>query len=40
MNKPLLSVVVTVYNEEENIQPLLKATYEALEGIDYELILD
>ena len=39
MNKPLLSVVVTVYNEEENIQPLLKATYEALEGIEYELIL-
>ncbi len=39
MNKPLLSVVITVYNEEDNIQPLLKATYAALSGMDYELIL-
>lgn len=39
METPLLSVVVTVYNEEENIKPLLKATYEGLAGIDYEVIL-
>ena len=39
MNKPLLSVVITVYNEEDNIQPLLKATYAALVGMDYEVIL-
>jgi glycosyltransferase involved in cell wall biosynthesis len=39
MNQPLLSVVITVYNEEDNIQPLLQATYAALAGMDYELIL-
>jgi glycosyltransferase involved in cell wall biosynthesis len=39
MNKPLLTVVITVYNEEDNIQPLLQATYAALSGMDYELIL-
>jgi glycosyltransferase involved in cell wall biosynthesis len=30
MSQPLLSVVITVYNEEENIKPLLDATYAAL----------
>lgn len=39
MKKPLLSVVITVYNEEDNIQPLLQATYAALSGMDYEVIL-
>lgn len=39
MSNPLLSVVITVYNEEDNIQPLLEATYSALEEIDYEVIL-
>lgn len=39
MNQPLLSVVITIYNEEDNIQPLLQATYAALSGMDYELIL-
>ena len=39
MNHPLLSVIITVYNEEDNIQPLLQATYSALAGIDYEVIL-
>jgi glycosyltransferase involved in cell wall biosynthesis len=34
-----LSVVVTVYNEEDNVIPLCHKEYEALEGIDYELIL-
>lgn len=39
MTKPLISIVITVYNEEDNIQPLLEATYSALEAIDYEVIL-
>lgn len=39
MSKPLLSVVITVYNEEDNIKPLLEATYSALSEIDYEVIL-
>ncbi len=39
MSKPLLSVVITVYNEEENIKPLLEAAYSALSEIDYEVIL-
>ncbi|WP_111669289.1 glycosyltransferase family 2 protein [Algoriphagus litoralis] len=39
MSKPLLSVVITVYNEEENIKPLLDATYSALSEIEYEIIL-
>ena len=36
---PELSVVVTVMNEEQNIQPLLAAIQSALDGIDYEVIL-
>ena len=36
---PELSVVITVMNEEENIQPLLAAISSALDGIDYEVIL-
>jgi glycosyltransferase involved in cell wall biosynthesis len=39
MSKPLLSVVITVYNEEDNIKPLLDQTYTALNAIDYEIIL-
>ncbi|MGB3547831.1 MAG: glycosyltransferase family 2 protein [Saprospiraceae bacterium] len=35
---PSLSVVVTVFNEEENIQPLVDQMRAALQGIDYELI--
>ena len=34
-----LSVIVTVYNEEDNVIPLCQKEYEALEDIDYELIL-
>lgn len=35
---PLLSVVVTVYNEEENVRPLLEQLHAALEGTEYEVI--
>ncbi len=34
-----LSLVVPMMNEEDNVEPLFKAIREALEGIDYELIL-
>ncbi len=34
-----LSVVITVMNEEENIQPLLDAVRSALKDIDYEVVL-
>lgn len=34
-----LSVVITVKDEEENIQPLLEGIRIALSGIDYELVL-
>ena len=36
--QPKLSVVVTVYNEEENIRPLVERVSEALREVDYELI--
>lgn len=39
MSKPQISVVITVFNEEDNIQPLLEQTYTALAAIDYEVIL-
>lgn len=39
MTKPQISVVITIYNEEKNIQPLLEQTYSALSGLDYEVIL-
>ncbi|WP_209331611.1 glycosyltransferase family 2 protein [Lunatimonas salinarum] len=39
MPTPEISVVVTVYNEEKNIQPLLQAIYSALKHLDYELII-
>jgi glycosyltransferase involved in cell wall biosynthesis len=38
MISPLISVVVTVYNEEENVRPLLLKLHSALEGLDYEII--
>jgi glycosyltransferase involved in cell wall biosynthesis len=34
-----LSLVVPMMNEEDNVKPLFKAVREALDGIDYELIL-
>jgi glycosyltransferase involved in cell wall biosynthesis len=36
--RPLLSVVVTVYNEVDNVRPLLNKLHEALADISYELI--
>lgn len=35
---PMLSVVVCVYNEEDNIKPLVEAIYNALTDIHFELI--
>jgi len=37
--EPRLSVVIPLYNEEDNIQPLQQEVAAALEGWDYELIL-
>lgn len=34
-----LSVVITVMNEEDNIQPLLHKIKESLPGLDYEVVL-
>ena len=37
--KPTLSVVIPLYNEEDNVEPLQREVAVALAGIDYELIL-
>ena len=34
-----LSVVIPVMNEEQNVQPLLEAVRNALQDLDYEIIL-
>ncbi|MBX2963028.1 MAG: glycosyltransferase family 2 protein [Cyclobacteriaceae bacterium] len=34
-----LSVVVTLYNEEDNVAPLLKKIHESLTGLSYEVML-
>lgn len=36
--RPKISVVVTVYNEEENIQPLIDLISDALENFEYEIV--
>lgn len=36
--RPKLSVVVSVYNEEENIKPLIDWISTALEGYEYEIV--
>ncbi len=38
MANPLLSVVVCVYNEQDNILPMIEQIERALEGMDYELV--
>lgn len=38
MNNPLVSVIVPVYNEEDNILPLLKRLIPAVKQYDYEVI--
>ncbi len=35
---PKISVVVTVYNEEKNIRPLVQQISEALQGYEYEIV--
>lgn len=37
-SQPLLTVVVCVFNEEENILPMIDSIYSALSEIDFELI--
>jgi glycosyltransferase involved in cell wall biosynthesis len=37
--KPKLSVVVCVYNEEQNILPLLEKINNAITGIEYEIVI-
>jgi len=34
-----LSVVIPIYNESENIEHLIEETYQALIGIDYEIVV-
>ena len=36
---PILSVVVPLYNEEDNMEPMIRELREALDGIDHELVL-
>lgn len=36
--RPKISVVVTVYNEEQNIRPLIERITAALEGFEYEIL--
>ncbi len=38
MNQPKLSVIICVFNEEENIKPLNKWINESLTDIDYEIV--
>lgn len=35
---PKLSVVICVYNEEENVRPLVEQIFSALDGMDYEIV--
>jgi glycosyltransferase involved in cell wall biosynthesis len=38
LDQPRLSVIICVYNEEENIKPLNKWINDSLVGIDYEIV--
>lgn len=35
----LLSVVIPLFNEQDNVQPLIQGVESALQGIDYEVVL-
>jgi len=35
---PLISLIVTVFNEEQNVTPLIKAIRTQLQGLDYEVL--
>ena len=37
-NSPKISIVVCVYNEEDNVKPMTEQVKSAMQGIDYELI--
>jgi len=37
-NNALISLVVTVFNEEQNVAPLIKAIRTELQGLDYEVL--
>lgn len=39
MYKYKISLVISILNEEDNIEPLLSKIYQSLEGIDYEVVL-
>jgi glycosyltransferase involved in cell wall biosynthesis len=39
ISSPFLSLVVPLYNEEDNVKPMQAEIAEALDGIDYELVL-
>ena len=39
MTNPNISIVIPLYNEEDNVAPLLAAVRDAMEGSTYELIL-
>jgi glycosyltransferase involved in cell wall biosynthesis len=39
MSPPKVSVIITVFNEEKNIRPLLKAVYKELNSIQYEVVM-
>ncbi|KAA3626788.1 MAG: glycosyltransferase, partial [Proteobacteria bacterium] len=36
--QPTLSVVLPVYNEEDNVEPIYEEIREALEGMDFEIL--
>lgn len=38
MDLPKLSVIICVYNEEQNIKPLNQRIHEALQELDYEIV--
>ena len=39
MDENLLSLIIPIFNEEENIKPLIEHIHSALKGLSYEVIL-